>query len=82
MNIILITTLVIMAIGLVVGAGLVFTGKKFAVAVDEREVAVREKLPGNNCSRERIVETDSRVRRYAEAPAWSARRAGLCRLFP
>ena len=49
MNIILITTLVIMAIGLVVGAGLVFTGKKFAVAVDEREVAVREKLPGNNC---------------------------------
>ena len=46
MNIILITTLVIAVIGICVGAGLVFTGKKFAVEVDEREVAVREKLPG------------------------------------
>ena len=49
MNIILITTLVIAAIGIVVSAGLVFTGKKFAVQVDEKEVAVREKLPGHNC---------------------------------
>lgn len=49
MNIILITTLVITAIGIVVGAGLVFTGKKFYVEVDERESAVREVLPGNNC---------------------------------
>ena len=49
MNIILVTTLVIAVIGVIVGAGLVFTGKKFAVKVDEREVAVREKLPGNNC---------------------------------
>ena len=49
MNIILITTLVIAVIGICVGAGLVFTGKKFAVEVDEREVAVREQLPGNNC---------------------------------
>ena len=46
---ILITTLVIAAIGLVVGAGLVYTGKKFEVKVDERESAVREVLPGNNC---------------------------------
>ena len=49
MNIILITTLVIAVIGICVGSGLVFTAKKFAVKVDEREVAVREKLPGNNC---------------------------------
>ena len=49
MNIILVTTLVIAVIGICVGAGLVFTSKKFAVEVDEREVAVREKLPGNNC---------------------------------
>ena len=34
MNIILITTLVIVVIGALVGAGLVFTGKKFAVAAD------------------------------------------------
>ena len=46
---IIITTLVIAAIGIVVGAGLVYTGKKFEVKVDERESAVREALPGNNC---------------------------------
>ncbi len=49
MNIILSTTLVIAVIGIIVAAGLVYTGKKFAVEVDEREQAVREKLPGNNC---------------------------------
>ena len=49
MNIIWITTLVIAVIALLVAIGLVFTGKKFAVAVDERVVAIREKLPGNNC---------------------------------
>ena len=46
---ILVTTLVIAVIGIVVGAGLVYTGKKFEVKVDERESAVRECLPGNNC---------------------------------
>ena len=49
MQIIIITTLVIAVIGLVVGAGLVLTGQKFHVDVDERETAVREALPGNNC---------------------------------
>ena len=49
MTIILITTLVIAVIGAIVGAGLVATGKKFYVEVDERESAVRECLPGNNC---------------------------------
>jgi len=49
MQSILITTLMITIIGLVVGAGLVFTAKKFYVEVDEREAAVREALPGNNC---------------------------------
>ncbi len=49
MEIIIITTLVLTAIGLIVGVGLVFTGNKFRVEVDERETAVRECLPGNNC---------------------------------
>ena len=49
MDLILITTGVITLIGLIVGAGLVFTGKKFYVEVDQREAAVREALPGNNC---------------------------------
>ena len=46
---ILIATVTIVAIGVIVGAGLVYTGKKFYVPVDEREAAVRECLPGNNC---------------------------------
>ncbi|MGX8706016.1 MAG: RnfABCDGE type electron transport complex subunit B [bacterium] len=49
MQIIIITTLVIAVVGIIVGAGLVFTGKKFYVEVDAREAAVRECLPGNNC---------------------------------
>ena len=49
MQIILITTLVITLVGIVVGVGLVATGKKFHVDVDEREAAVRAVLPGNNC---------------------------------
>ena len=49
MQIIIITTLVIAVVGAIVGAGLVYTGKKFYVEVDEREAAVRECLPGNNC---------------------------------
>ena len=35
--------------GLIVGIALVYTGKKFYVEIDERESAVRECLPGNNC---------------------------------
>ena len=49
MLIILITTLVIGIVGVIVGVGLVYTGEKFHVDVDERETAVREALPGNNC---------------------------------
>ena len=47
--IIVVTTLVIAVVGAIVGAGLVYTSKKYNVEVDERESAVREKLPGNNC---------------------------------
>ncbi len=46
---IMIATLVVAIVGLVMGIALVFTGKKFYVEVDERESAVREYLPGNNC---------------------------------
>lgn len=49
MQIIILTTIVVTIIGLVVGAGLVLTSRKFHVEVDARETAVRECLPGNNC---------------------------------
>lgn len=46
---IIIATLVVGVIGLLIGIALVETGKKFRVETDEREVRVRECLPGNNC---------------------------------
>ena len=46
---IIIATVVVAMVGIVIGVALVYTGRKFAVEVDEREVAVREALPGNNC---------------------------------
>ncbi len=46
----LVITIILLAIiGVVIGAFLVFAGRKFAVEVDPRESAVREALPGNNC---------------------------------
>lgn len=46
---IIIATVVVAAVGLFIGLFLGVAGKKFAVETDEREVAVREALPGNNC---------------------------------
>ena len=47
--IILIGTITLVVIGYLVGVGLVYAGKKFAVETDPREAEVREALPGNNC---------------------------------
>ncbi len=49
MSSIIIATVVIGLVGVLVGIGLVYIGNKFHVDVDERESAVREVLPGNNC---------------------------------
>lgn len=49
MDTILITTVVVAVLGVLVGYGLVYTSKKFHVQVDEKELAVRAALPGNNC---------------------------------
>lgn len=46
---IILTALVVGVVGLVVGFLLVTAGQKFKVYVDEKEVAVRGELPGNNC---------------------------------
>ncbi len=72
MQTIIITTLVIAAIGAVVGAGLVFTGKKFEVKVDERESAVREALPGNNCGACGYAGCDALAAAIAEGKAPAA----------
>lgn len=46
---IIMATIVVAAVGLFIGIFLGVAGKKFEIEVDEREVAVREALPGNNC---------------------------------
>lgn len=42
-------TVLVAAVGLFIGVFLGIAGKKFAVETDEREIQVREVLPGNNC---------------------------------
>ena len=41
--------LIVGGVGLLIGVALGIAGKFFAVEVDEKEVAIREALPGNNC---------------------------------
>lgn len=49
MTSIIISVVVLCAVGLVIGLLLGAAGKKLAVPVDEKVLAVRECLPGNNC---------------------------------
>ena len=49
MNGILLAAIIIGCTGLLIGLLLGIAGKKFAVEIDEKEAAVREQLPGNNC---------------------------------
>ncbi len=49
MTAIIIAAAVIAVTGIIVGIGLGLFGEKFKVEVDERELAVRAELPGNNC---------------------------------
>lgn len=46
---IIIAAVIVGGTGLFIGVFLGLSGKKFAVAIDEREEAVLEALPGNNC---------------------------------
>ena len=46
---ILIAVAVVAGVGLIIGILLGVAGEKFKVKVDEKEVMVRELLPGNNC---------------------------------
>lgn len=46
---IIIATIVVAAVGLIIGILLGVAGEKLKVEVDEKEIEVRQKLPGNNC---------------------------------
>ncbi len=49
MNGVILATVIVGVVGLIIGLFLCFFSEKFAVAVDEKEQAVRAELPGNNC---------------------------------
>ena len=46
---VLIATVVVAVVGLIIGILLGVAGEKLKVEVDEKEIAVRQELPGNNC---------------------------------
>lgn len=46
---IIIAALVVGAVGIIIGIFLSISSEKFKVEVDEKEILVREELPGNNC---------------------------------
>jgi RnfABCDGE-type electron transport complex B subunit len=46
---VIIAAVVVGAVGIIIGVLLGIASEKFKVEVDEREVLVREELPGNNC---------------------------------
>ena len=48
-NSILYAVLIVGGVGLFIGIALGIAGKFLSVEVDEKEVAIREELPGNNC---------------------------------
>ena len=50
---IVIATVIVGGVGIFIGLFLGAAGEKFAVEVDEKEVAIRECLPGNNCGGDR-----------------------------
>ena len=48
MNEIIIATIIVGAIGLIIGILLTIASEKLSVAVNEKEIQIREQLPGNN----------------------------------
>ena len=66
---VIIAAAVIAVTGLVVGVGLGLFGEKFKVEVDEKELAIREELPGNNCGGCGFAGCDALAKAIAEGKA-------------
>lgn len=49
MNEVIIAAILIGIIGLLIGILLTIASEKFSISVDEKEIQIREELPGNNC---------------------------------
>ncbi len=66
---ILIAAALVGGLGIVIGLLLGVAGEKFKVEVDEKEVAVRELLPGNNCGGCGFAGCDALAKAIAEGEA-------------
>ena len=68
---VIMAAIVVGLIGLLIGLLLGFAAKAFAVPVDEKEIEVREFLPGNNCGGCGYAGCDALAKAIAagEAPA-------------
>ena len=66
---VIIAAAVIAVTGLVVGIGLGLFGEKFKVEVDEKELAIRDELPGNNCGGCGFAGCDALAKAIAEGKA-------------
>lgn len=68
---IIVATCIVAGTGLIIGLLLGFAGKAFEVEVDEKEIAIRDCLPGNNCGGCGYAGCDALAKAIAngEAPA-------------
>ena len=66
---ILIATALVGGTGIVIGLLLGFAGKAFEVEVDEKEIEIREALPGNNCGGCGYAGCDALAKAIAEGKA-------------
>lgn len=66
---VIIATLVVAAVGIVVGIGLGVFGEKFKVEIDQKELDVRAALPGNNCGACGYAGCDAMAKAIAQGQA-------------
>ena len=74
---VIIAAVLVGAVGIIIGVLLGIASEKFKVEVDEKEILVREELPGNNCGGCGFAGCDALAKAIAEGKGMSGwRRAG------
>ena len=68
-TIVIVSFAIVGIVGLICGMGLGVASEKFKVEVDEKELAVREALPGNNCGACGFPGCDGRAHAIASGSA-------------
>ena len=66
---VIIAAVLVGAVGIIIGVLLGIASEKFKVEVDEKEILVREELPGNNCGGCGFAGCDALAKAIAEGKA-------------